>query len=274
MRSPTLLLSSAFATLGVGIVVFQAAPALATLVTTYSCPTNLSATATTVYGTKCYAYYANALSWSNAKTACNNVGGQLAVIDSSGKDSAIASIATTDVWFGAADNGSLITGSSEGTYYWITGTAFWDGAAIGGAYTNWETGEPNDFGFNEDCALKYTADGKWNDYVCGNGRHYVCEINAIDTISDIDTAEPENQGAGGLRSTSLQRRIDSTRGSKHFAAPAASSVSSAATSVSPAVMGNAAQKECQRYGYASLSPAKKKAINTKILKKFGQGCQS
>ena len=42
-------------------------------------------------------------------------------------------------------------------------------------YTNWNSGEPNDWGSGEDCTEMYT-NGKWNDMACSTIRRYVCEI--------------------------------------------------------------------------------------------------
>ncbi len=254
---------------------FHTSSVSATSTVTYTCPTLGSATATTVYGNLCYAYYTTALSWSDAKIACASIGGKLATIKNAGADAAIASIALTDSWFGAADNNSLISGSSEGNYYWIDGYPFWTGgqagSAVGGAYTNWETGEPNNLG-GENCLLKYSSNGKWNDYGCGNGRHYVCEIAADQNAVNVNNATSQGeQGAGGLRSASLQMRINGSSRGKHPAAPSSSARS--ISSIAP--MGNVvnpADAECRRMKFSSLPPMKQKVVNTMILKKFGRGC--
>jgi hypothetical protein len=78
------------------------------------------------------------------------------------------------VAIGANDSGS------EGVWRWENNNdQFWmginTGAAVGGFYTNWNTGEPNDSNANEDCAYLRSADGKWNDDVCANTVPYVCE---------------------------------------------------------------------------------------------------
>lgn len=194
-----------------GFVLSLFTSATPTLAVSYVCPSGINATNSIVLDSTCYAYYASAKSWSQAETACQGVGGHLVAIRTAIIDEAIASIAPAEVWIGASDNGSNISGASEGNFFWAGDTtSFWEGgeagAATNGRYTNWNTDEPNDFGSNEDCVVKYDT-GKWNDYVCGNGRNYVCGIPAEDpTSSSSSTAGTAR--SGGLRSQSLQMRID------------------------------------------------------------------
>ena len=50
---------------------------------------------------------------------------------------------------------------------WSDGTP-WD-------YTNWQPGEPNDAGGNEDCAGMLENQGQWNDKQCSDQRTFVCK---------------------------------------------------------------------------------------------------
>ena len=44
-------------------------------------------------------------------------------------------------------------------------------------YTNWEPGEPNDYGDSEDCVESFMNPGRgWNDQECSDARHWICRI--------------------------------------------------------------------------------------------------
>ncbi len=59
----------------------------------------------------------------------------------------------------------------EGDWRWPDGEAFWsgdrNGSAVGGLYTNWGVGEPNDMGGGAgEACMAMTADGTWSDIRC------------------------------------------------------------------------------------------------------------
>ena len=72
-----------------------------------------------------------------------------------------------DVWIGGVRNGR--------SFRWIDGSAF--------TYQNWNNGEPNDVGGNEDCIEFYSHPkgqyhDKWNDRPCnGKSNAYLCKKN-------------------------------------------------------------------------------------------------
>ena len=48
-------------------------------------------------------------------------------------------------------------------------------------YTDWEEGEPNDYGDIEDCVEAFLNEGRgWNDQDCTGGRHWICRIEKSD----------------------------------------------------------------------------------------------
>ncbi|MBR1647905.1 MAG: hypothetical protein IJ685_14205, partial [Selenomonadaceae bacterium] len=93
-------------------------------------------------------------SWEQAKAYCESRGGHLAVITSSGENSALFNYMKRagydSAYFGLSD------ASKEGTWTWTNGERV--------SYTNWASGEPNG-GTYENYGMFYYVytDGKWND---------------------------------------------------------------------------------------------------------------
>lgn len=55
-----------------------------------------------------------------------------------------------------------------------TGYVWSDQSAVD--YTNWNSGEPNDYKGNEDCVEYQTSTHKWNDRNCYSATNYICAI--------------------------------------------------------------------------------------------------
>lgn len=126
-----------------------------------------------------YSYDGTARTWNAALAAADSGDGDaagdtyLATATSSLENSIVTSTAAgNQAWLGGSD------GTTEGDWRWVTGPEglensgagrqFWSGAsggsAVGGAYTNWNSGEPNDSGGNEDALqLGFGTQGQWND---------------------------------------------------------------------------------------------------------------
>lgn len=99
-------------------------------------------------------------------------------------------------WIGASD------AEQEGIWKWVTGpeagTIFWSGgSAVGGAYSNWSLGEPNNLG-NEDYAhLDYRPiPGTWNDWTSFASQGYYVEYGTSNP--DESASVPEPSSALGL----------------------------------------------------------------------------
>lgn len=107
-----------------------------------------------------YVLYDEALSWEEARNACVQLGGHLAVITASQEQAAVQTLVSSGTrvryWLGATD---VVT---EGSYKWTTGEEF--------LYMNWNTGQPDNFNSTEHY-LTINTNGKWNDV----------PINAIET---------------------------------------------------------------------------------------------
>ena len=107
----------------------------------------------------------NKLKWSEARSACNEYGGQLAEIESEAKQTAIAEAKTSagidNLWFGLSDL------AKEGTFVW-------ESTGKPAVYTNWASTDPNNAGGNEDCG-KINSVNKWWDARCHTAYSFVCE---------------------------------------------------------------------------------------------------
>lgn len=115
-----------------------------------------------------------------------SIPGHLVTINDGGENAWIMSTVypqiNSNMWIGATDK------NVEGQWIWIaTGEQFWQGAAngtpVGGRYTNWNGGEPNDSG-GEDYG-EITGSGGWNDNKASATRRGLVEFP--DAYPDNDT---------------------------------------------------------------------------------------
>ncbi len=131
-----------------------------------------------------YIYYQGGISWYKAKEECEKKGGHLVVISSQEEQEFLneyivelvksGQLKKPNIWIGAKMQNSKIN--------WVVNEN-------NNIYTNWQSGEPNNYGSIEDCVMMYTSlawqkpVGKWNDE-CGNGRSYE-DAYAIGTFGYI-----------------------------------------------------------------------------------------
>ena len=157
-----------------------------------------------------YQYVAGNLSWTAAKAAAetntmvdqggNVLTGYLVTVTSEEENDFIQSKLAANAWMGATDNDTY----GEGNWTWVTGpeagTKFFQGptnpgsgtissnygSAVGGAYNAWASGEPNNWGGDEDYAHFYAANGSWNDYPhVASISGYVVEYNSATEYQPI-----------------------------------------------------------------------------------------
>lgn len=116
------------------------------------------------------------ITWDAAKIAADartlhGLKGYLTTIGSAIENNFITLEMTSDGWMGASDE-PTVTGHSADQWYWVTGpesgTQFWSGlaggASVGGQYTNWWPGEPNNFsGIESYGQFLDSSAGRWND---------------------------------------------------------------------------------------------------------------
>jgi large repetitive protein len=118
------------------------------------------------FGGDPYQFCPSIYNWTDAETLCQSSGYELATVNSAAEDAWLVSTAA------AYAAGSWFVGyndrSSEGLWQWSSGQS--------PSYTNWRSGEPDDYGGNEDCALlnRYSGGG-WSDGHCHGAFPYICE---------------------------------------------------------------------------------------------------
>lgn len=136
-----------------------------------------------------------------ASLMVNGIGGHLATITSAAENAFVSSLITTaSAWIDGSD------AAVEGEWRWMSGPEagemFWLGAGSGSAqngfYTNWNGGEPNNSGGNED-GIQMFANGRWNDINVAASYSYVIEWEGADVLASIQNgpyAIDENSPAG------------------------------------------------------------------------------
>jgi Ca2+-binding RTX toxin-like protein len=130
-------------------------------------------------------------------TTINGVGGHLANITSAAENTFIDNLIVADTWIGGTDAGT------EGVWIWQdgpeAGQQFWagdsSGSAVGGAYENWNGGEPNNSG-NEDAAEINTSGG-WNDQGAGASNDYIIEWSASEVLGSSGAGNDTLNGGDG-----------------------------------------------------------------------------
>ena len=122
-------------------------------------------TSQTNYNGHSYYRSTSSMTWTNAKAACDNMGGHLVTITSAAENTFVFNTWPSG-WIGFTDE------AVEGQWKWVTNEAV--------TYTNWNGGEPNNAG-NEDYA-QFVSGGRWND-LPNHSLPYVLEFEYIVTTT-------------------------------------------------------------------------------------------
>jgi hypothetical protein len=132
---------------------------------------------------RCFLVTSTRLSWSDARLEClsRGPGWDLASIRDDAVNQFMGDLGAEEAWIGASD------ADTEGLWLWVgDGTPLWrgngaTGSAVGGAYENWNSDEPNG-GNNSACArLVFTTNAApnpppaWADLECFELLRSVCE---------------------------------------------------------------------------------------------------
>jgi len=154
-----------------------------------------------------YEYVSGSTTWTNSKTSAENRSyfgraGYLATMSSEAENNFIWKLMSSDGWFGASDEMSVVN-TAKGTtafasqaaveqkWHWVTGpekgTQFSNGStAVTGQYAKWAGGEPNNAG-GEHYGQFYSGNsGQWNDLPNTSLPGYICEYG--DMPGDITTS--------------------------------------------------------------------------------------
>ncbi len=148
-------------------------------------PTLTGFTSQTNYNGHSYYRSTGSMTWTNARTACANMGGHLVTITSAAQNTFVFNTCPSG-WIGFTDE------AVEGQWKWVTNETV--------TYTNWNGGEPNNAG-NEDYA-QFVSGGRWND-LPNNSLPYVLEFDYIVTTTAWALETTSITNASGQYSFSL-----------------------------------------------------------------------
>ena len=111
------------------------------------------------------------MDWNSAKSACEALGSDLAVLNSKAKlrgflASAAAAYKVDNVWIGLHSDPT-----HKASWLWVGG--------LRDTFATWDSLQPGDHRMvEEDCGVLRISSKKWHDYSCMGARlGYICEIN-------------------------------------------------------------------------------------------------
>nr|WP_321357917.1 MBG domain-containing protein [uncultured Draconibacterium sp.] len=158
-----------------------------------------------------YEYVSASLYWASARTAASarsyyGLQGYLATITSEEENNFLLSKTTNGAWFAGSDF------LDEGVWIWREGPedgeqfSDADGNSVGGSYVNWDTGEPDNVGGDQDHIAMFSqnapsgSQGKWIDRnATSNTYSYLVEYGGMDgdqtinmnTTTTLDIIKPQ-----------------------------------------------------------------------------------
>ncbi|XP_077100094.1 galactose-specific lectin nattectin-like [Siphateles boraxobius] len=125
-------------------------------------------------GQRCYRYFPRPATWITAEKNCQRLGANLASVGNKPENDFLLSLlpsSSTRTWIGAND------AVQDGHWLWSDGSVF--------SYTNWCTGEPNNYQGPENCLeINFTSDCCWNDQACSTSLSYICVQDLCDCPAD------------------------------------------------------------------------------------------
>ncbi|XP_009079448.1 PREDICTED: macrophage mannose receptor 1-like, partial [Acanthisitta chloris] len=158
--------------------------------TTFSTPRGCHPTWLSFHN-KCYKIFGSTeeerVTWRAARTACMNLGGNLATIPNEQVQAFLTfhmKDFATDIWIGLNDI------NHEMRFLWTDGTGVY--------FTNWAKGFPSGrvdlYGTQADCVAMTNSPvkeaGQWADQSCDDSKGYICQINADAELLPSTSASP------------------------------------------------------------------------------------
>ncbi|XP_078118846.1 galactose-specific lectin nattectin-like isoform X1 [Sander vitreus] len=128
----------------------------------------------TQFGSRCFAFYIQTKTWSDAETFCQIAGGNLASIQSAEEHAFLKDFINQVTgtqrtsWIGGTD------AVKEGTWLWTDGSKF--------NYKTWNAGEPNGSGGENCLTMNWggaLSTANWNDWACTNQAAFVCSKKSV-----------------------------------------------------------------------------------------------
>uniref|UniRef100_A0A4W4E4Y7 C-type lectin domain-containing protein n=1 Tax=Electrophorus electricus TaxID=8005 RepID=A0A4W4E4Y7_ELEEL len=117
----------------------------------------------TKFGSSYYYFSNERKKWTESRQYCREMGADLVIINSREEQEFIKEV-NIYAWIGLSD------AQTEGSWKWV------DGSPLTTVY--WRTGEPNDTGKDEDCAVysnEVVSLNSWNDIPCSYETGWICE---------------------------------------------------------------------------------------------------
>ncbi|MAA79749.1 MAG: hypothetical protein CL916_10860, partial [Deltaproteobacteria bacterium] len=134
-----------------------------------------------------YLYCETEVTWSTARNQCEDNGYEMASIRSEAENDAVWDMIDDDAWIGYRDVDSDSGWCNEYLRYeWTDGYSGyydfedycspWTDHFSTAGYNDWASGQPNNHGEDQDCAIMKYSLGKWYDEECSDTVYYLCTI--------------------------------------------------------------------------------------------------
>ncbi|XP_061597873.1 lactose-binding lectin l-2-like [Cololabis saira] len=124
------------------------------------------------FNDRCYKYVATPMIWADAELNCLSQGANLVSIHSQDEENFVKLLirnfdpSERPTWIGLSD------AEKNGSWFWSDGSKL--------SFSNWNLGEPNNSGGNEECVhTSFGAAKIWNDWICSGGNAFVCKTRPL-----------------------------------------------------------------------------------------------